>query len=168
MIFTVAVGVALTRPPKRDELIYAHVEVPIKNGNVERARDEARLIACLMAAQQPGVVMPVSARVIAEDNEGGNNVTNTKTKQPVVVQPDPEPQEETSVTFKITDSFYDDVAKDLGVDLPAMHAQFEAFEAEMKAPLQELEELTRQILAPPNVTTLRARPRPAKKKEISE
>lgn len=94
-------------------------------------------------------------------------MTNAKTKQePIVVQPEPDPVE-TSVTLQITDSFYDDVAKELGFDRAAMDAQFQAFEDEMKSPLSELQELTRQILTPPNVTTLRPRPRAAQK-EISE
>lgn len=72
MLFTVAVGVAMTRPPTHDETLYALLDVEVKEGNVERARNEARLIACQMAAQQPGIVMPVSARVVAEDNQGGS------------------------------------------------------------------------------------------------
>lgn len=67
MIFTVAVGVALSRPPKHDKTVYALVSVDVRGNNLERARTEARLIACQMAASHPGVVMPVSADLVAED-----------------------------------------------------------------------------------------------------
>jgi hypothetical protein len=67
--FTVDVGVALSRPPKRDDSIYCIVAVDMSNKTQERVENEARLIACQMAATQPRVAMPVSAEIIAVDYE---------------------------------------------------------------------------------------------------
>ena len=55
MIFTVYVGVALSRPPKEDEVVRVRVEAPNAT--------QAGLLACQIAACRPGVVMPVSTEI---------------------------------------------------------------------------------------------------------
>lgn len=70
LTFGVRVGVALSRPPRRDADIHVLVGVDAAKG-LERAGTEARLIACQMAVAHPRVVMPVSADVIAWDIETG-------------------------------------------------------------------------------------------------
>ena len=67
--FAVAVGVALSRPPKHDKTVHCLVAVDMRNKTQERAENEARLTACQMAATHTGVVMPVSAQIVAIDIE---------------------------------------------------------------------------------------------------
>lgn len=55
MIYTVYVGVALSRPPKEDDVVRVLVEAG--------SASQARLLACQIAACRPGGAMPVSAEV---------------------------------------------------------------------------------------------------------
>jgi hypothetical protein len=57
MIYTVYVGVALSRPPKQDDVVRVRVEAPNAT--------QAGLLASQIAACRRGVVMPVSTEVEA-------------------------------------------------------------------------------------------------------
>lgn len=74
---------------------------------------------------------------------------------------------ETTATLQISDSFYDDVAKDLGIDLSALAEEFSRFEGALKTPLLELEQMIGKILLPPKISGRGARPRPPKKLEAA-
>lgn len=55
-VYGIEVGVALSRPPRHDATVYVQVVAP--------SRTAARLLACLIAAAHPLVVMPVSDQVM--------------------------------------------------------------------------------------------------------
>ena len=89
-------------------------------------------------------------------------VTKEKEREPDVVEALPI---ETTVELVVSDSFYEDVKRELKIDPEEGKRQVLEFEDELTRPIAALKEATSVMLKPPSVANRGPLPKP---KEVSE